>query len=59
MTVHLIELFFTDVFKRYSTKYNIFRDLYEKDLLGLEIRGINYRFSKVIKKIIFINKEIC
>ncbi|MBI3122861.1 MAG: dihydropteroate synthase [Ignavibacteriales bacterium] len=59
MTVHLIELFFTDVFKRYSAKYNIFRDLYEKDLLGLEIRGINYRFSKVIKKIIFINKEIC
>lgn len=59
MTVHLIELFFLDVFKRFSVKYNIFRDLYEKDLLGLEIRGINYRFSKAIKKIILNNKEIC
>lgn len=59
MTIHLIELFFTDVFKRYSTKYNIFRDLYEKDLLGLEIRGINNRFSRAIKKIILTKKEIC
>lgn len=59
MTIHLIELFFADIFKRYSIKYNIFRDLYENDLLGLEIRGLNYRFSKAIKKIILNNKEIC
>ncbi|KAF0153428.1 MAG: Dihydropteroate synthase [Ignavibacteria bacterium] len=59
MTVHIIELFFADVFKRFSVKYNIFRNLYEKDILGLEIRGLNYRFSKSIKKIILNNKEIC
>lgn len=59
MTVHLIELFYSNVFKRFSSKYNIFRELYEKDLLGLEIRGLSIKFSKSIKKIILNNKEIC
>lgn len=59
MTVHLIELFYPDIFKRFSSKYNIYRELYEKDLFGLEVRGLNLKFSKSIKKIILSNKEIC
>jgi len=59
LTVHLIELYHNTLFKRFSLKYNIFRELYEKDLLALEIRGINYNFAKRIKKIILNNKEIC
>jgi dihydropteroate synthase len=33
--------------------------LYEKDILGLEIRDINFKFANRIKKIILSNKEIC
>ncbi len=55
----MVDIFYSNVFKRYSTKYNIYRDLYEKDLLGLEIRNINFKFANRIKKIILSNKEIC
>ena len=43
----------------YSTKFNIFRDLYEKDLTGLEIRGVDYKLAQNVKRIILSNKEIC
>jgi len=43
----------------YSSKYNIFRDLYEKDLTGLEIRGVDYKLAQNVKRIILSNKEIC
>lgn len=59
MVIQLVDIFYPNVFKRYSVKYNIFRDLYEKDLLGLEIRDIDFKFSQKIKKIILTNKEIC
>ncbi|MBS3944044.1 MAG: dihydropteroate synthase [Melioribacter sp.] len=59
MIIQVVDIFYSNVFKRYSTKYNIYRDLYEKDLLGLEIRNINFKFANRIKKIILSNKEIC
>ncbi len=59
MTIQLVDLFYPNIFKRYSAKYNIFRDLYEFDLLGLEIRALNSRLAKRIKKIILNNREIC
>lgn len=59
MTIQLVDLFYPNIFKRYSAKYNIFRDLFEYDLLGLEIRKINTRLAKRIKKIILNNREIC
>lgn len=40
-------------------KYNVFRDLYEKDLQGLEIRNIDFKLAQNIKKIFLTNKEIC
>ena len=59
MIIQLVDIFYPDVFKRYSAKYNIFRDLHEKDLLGLELRAIDSKLANRIKKIILSNKEIC
>jgi len=59
LVVQLVDIFYSNVFKRYSSKYNIFRDLYEKDMTALEIRDINYKFSQKVKKIILSNREIC
>ncbi len=59
MTIQLVDIFYPNVFKRYSLKYNIFRDLYEKDLLGLEVRDVKEKLAQRIKKIILSNKEIC
>jgi len=59
LTIQLVDIFYPNVFRRYSAKYNIFRELYEKDLVGIEIRGIEFRLAQNIKKIILTNKEIC
>lgn len=59
MIIQLVDIFYPNLFKRYSSKYSIFRDLYEKDLLGLEIRDISSKFANKVKKIILSNKEIC
>lgn len=59
MTIQLVDIFYPDVFRRYSAKYNIYRELYEKDLLGIDIRGIDFKLAQNIKKIILTNKEIC
>lgn len=59
LIIQVVDIFYTNVFKRYSSKYNIYRDLYEKDLLGLELRDIHFKFANRIKKIILSNKEIC
>jgi dihydropteroate synthase len=59
LVIQLVDIFYPNVFKRYSAKYNIFRDLYEKDLLGIEIRGVDKKLGHKIKKIILSNKEIC
>lgn len=59
LIIQVVDIFYTNVFKRYSSKYNIYRDLYEKDLLGLELRDIHFKIANRIKKIILSNKEIC
>ena len=59
MTIQLVDIFYPNVFRRYSAKYNIFRELYEKDLVGIEIRGIEFKLAQNIKRIILTNKEIC
>lgn len=59
MTIQIVNISYQDVFKRYGKKYNIFRDLYEKDLLGLEIRNIDDELSVKVRKIFLDNNEIC
>lgn len=59
MIIQLISLYKPSVFTKYSIKYNIFRDLYELDLIGLEIRNLKYELKESIVSIIFANNEIC
>jgi dihydropteroate synthase len=59
LTIQLTHIFYPEVFKRYSNKYNVFRDLHEKDLLALEIRDIEYKLAKSVRNIILSAKEIC
>jgi len=59
LEIQFIDIFYPNVFRMYSTKFNIFRDLYEKDLTGLEIRGVDYKLAQNVKRIILSNKEIC
>lgn len=47
------------VFKECSQKYKIFRDVYAKGLLGLEIRNIDSSDGDRIHKIVLSEKEIC
>lgn len=59
MIIQLVEINIPYVFKRYVKKYNIYRDLYEIDLLALEIREFNKELAEGTRHIIFRNKEIC
>ncbi len=59
MTAHIISLFYPDLFRKFSAKYNIYRDLYSLSLYGLEIRDLQPEQSDNVKKIVLLNKEIC
>ncbi len=59
LIIQLININYPEVFKKYSKKYNIYRELYENDLYGLEIRNLDSKLCQRIKKIILANKEIC
>ncbi len=59
MITQIINLSFTDVFKIFSERYNIYRDVYQKDLLALEIRGIQNKLAEIIKKVVLHEKQIC
>lgn len=59
LTVHLVNISYPELFKRYSRKYSIFRDLYENNLMGLEIRCIEPELSDKLRTFFLENKEIC
>ena len=59
LTTHIISLFYQDVFRKFSAKYNIYRDLYSLSLYGLEMRNLQPELSDNVRKIILLNKEIC
>jgi len=59
LIIQLIEINIPYVFKRYLKKYNIYRDLYEIDLLALEIRDLTDELAENTRHIILRNKEIC
>lgn len=59
MTAHIISLFYPDLFRKFSAKYSIYRDLYSLSLYGLEIRDLMPEQSDNVRKIILLNKEIC
>lgn len=59
MLVRLINISSRSVFAKYSSKYNIFRDLYELGSFGLEIRHISEDFALNLQKIFLADKELC
>lgn len=59
MIIQIIKLSDSGVFKKYSEYYKIFREVYEIDLLGLEIRDMPHGLAEKVHKIILKEKEIC
>lgn len=59
MAIQIITLGQQNIFKRYSVNYNIFRDLHETDLLGLELRDYEPSIIEKLKEIVIASNEIC
>ncbi len=59
MLVRLINISSRSVFVKYSSKYNIFRDLYEIGSFGLEIKNISEDFAFNLQKVFLADKELC
>ncbi len=59
LVIQIINLSFADVFKRYSLSYNIYRDVFQTGLLGLEIRNVPESSADKIHKIVLKENEIC
>lgn len=59
MIIQIINLSDIEVFRKYSARYKIFREVYTIDLLGLEIRDVEAKLADKIKKIILKEREIC
>ncbi len=59
MVVQVINLSFGDVFKKFSTEYKIYREVYQPGLLGIEIRNIPEKLANNVQKIVLNENEIC
>ncbi len=59
MVIQIVNLSYADVFKRYSSNYNIYRDVFQIGLLGLEIREVPVSLAENIQKVVLREKEIC
>lgn len=58
MVIQIVNLSFQDVFRRYSRKYNIFREVFQSGLLALEIRNATNSLAESVHKIILGENEI-
>ncbi len=59
MIIQIINLSDIEVFRKYSSRYKIFRDVHTIDLLALEIRDVEAKLAERVKKIILKEREIC
>jgi dihydropteroate synthase len=59
LVVQVINLSFGDVFKKFSTEYKIYREVYQPGLLGIEIRNIPEKLANNVQKIVLNENEIC
>ncbi|MCF8240236.1 MAG: dihydropteroate synthase [Melioribacteraceae bacterium] len=57
--MQIININFEDVFKRYAKIYNVYHQLYEKDLYGLEFRGLTKKQADLVNNLVLASKEIC
>lgn len=58
MVIQIVNLSFQDVFRRYSRKYKIFREVFQSGLLALEIRNATNSLAESVHKIILGENEI-
>jgi len=59
LVIQIINLTHSDVFKKYSSRYKIYRDVYQPGLYGLEIRNVPKQLASVVQKIVLHENEIC
>ncbi len=59
MVIQIINISIPEVFKSYSSRYKIYREVYQQDLRGLELRNVPPELAKVVQKIVLKEKEIC
>ncbi len=59
MVIQLINLSIYDIFKNYSLKYKINRDVQSTGLFGLEMREVHLKLAEKVQKIVLKGKEIC
>jgi len=59
LIIQLINLSTYEIFKKYSVKYKIFRDLFNFGSFGLEMGEIPERLAEKVQKIVLNEKEIC
>ncbi len=59
MLIKITNLSQPEVFKNYSARYKIFRDVYGYGLIGIELNNINAALAETVQKIVLREKEIC
>ncbi len=59
MITQIVHLSSPAVFKKFSAKYKIFRDVYQRGLLGLEIKHVSDTLAGEIHKVVLKENEIC
>jgi len=59
LVIQIINLTHSDVFKKYSSRYKIYRDVYQPGLYGLEIRNVPRQLASEVQKIVLHENEIC
>ncbi len=59
MLIKITNLSQPDVFKNYSTRYKIFRDVYSYGLIGIELYNVNSTLAETVQKLVLREKEIC
>ncbi len=58
MPIQLVNISKEEIFKRYSKSYNIYRDLYQSDITGLEIRDIPTSLAMSLRDMLHSKKEL-
>ncbi len=59
LVIQVVNLSFGDVFKKYSSCYKIYREVYQPGLLGIELRNVPDRLANKVQKIVLSENEIC
>ncbi len=59
MIIQIINLSSNDIFKKYSSIYKIYREVYQPHLIALELRDMPAKIAGSVQKIVLGENEIC